>query len=352
MKIKKLISTGAAAILAMSTVFATSVSAAEKENIVIFGDSIASGYKATKSFAQILSEQPSADVTNKAAYGTNTSALLASINSADLTNVDSVIISAGANDYLDIIIDVVDDYYVAGDSMATLKDKLKADQTNVISRLTEVSSATEPAISNITETVNKIKAANADTNIYVLDLYNPFESLADDATFGMLNSYAGSVMETFNAKLQLIDGITVIPVNATFKGNILDLTNFPADITKVTSKEDGDVHPNNAGHEKIAQLLLSVLDLPAPEVTTTTTEATTTTATEATTTTAAATTTVTTAAATTTTAAVTTTKAATTTTKAKTSNSPATSDKGVGAVAFTGVMSIAALCAAVAKKKD
>lgn len=360
MKMKKIISASAAAVLAFTGALSMSVYAADTEDIIVLGDSIAEGYKANTSFASIIDALDGASVTNKGSLGTTSSKLIDSVSGTDFTNVDSVIISVGAHDYLDILVDVFNDYYVEGDTVAQLKEKLKADSANVITKLSNVTAATDPAITNITNAVNTIKSANADADIYVLDLYNPFESLASDDTLGMVSSYAGSVMSTFNTKLGMIDGIEVIEVADAFTGNILKYTNFPADITNV-SKDTADVHPNDAGHKVIADLIMEKIELPEAEVTTTTpvttTEATTTT-TEATTVTTTTTTTATTTAATTTTnagtttTAATTTKATTTTTKAKTSNSPATSDKGVGAIAFAGVMSIAAICATAFKKKD
>lgn len=362
MKMKKIVAASAAAVLAFTGAFSMSVYAADTEDIIVLGDSIAEGYKANTGFASIIDALDGASVTNKGLFGTSSSELADSVKNVDFSNADSVIISVGANDYLDILVDVFDDYYVKGDTVAELKEKLKADSANVITKLSNVTAATDPAITNITNTVATIKSANADADIYVLDLYNPFESLASDETLGMVSSYAGSVMSTFNTKLGMIDGVEVINVADAFTGKILDLTNFPADISKVTSREDADVHPNDAGHKVIADLIMEKIELPKAEVTTTTpvttTEATTTT-TEATTVTTVTTTldtttaaTTTTKAGTTTTSAATTTKATTTTTKAKTSNSPATSDKGVGAIAFAGVMSIAAICATAFKKKD
>jgi len=254
MNIKKIVCTVTAAIMGLSGMsFSTGYAAENKDSVLILGDSIGSGYKASQGFGSIVADYLSADYNNLARNGTKTSDLLDSVKNNSETR-DSVkksnriFISIGGNDYLSILNSVINEYKSEGDSLQDIKDKMMADSLNVISKLSVLSDVTVPATANINNTISQIKTINPDCEITVLALYNPFDGISiSDQSLNMINSFAAPIINTFNNKLKLMNGIKIAPVYEYFKGNIYAYTNM----------KDSDVHPNDAGHIKIAAAILS-----------------------------------------------------------------------------------------------
>lgn len=424
MNLKKLVAAGAAALMCTSLAFSFSsakeVSAAQQNNFLVFGDSIANGNNGTTLEFPLIAHDAvnfgnnNIEYANLAQNGLTSSEILEVIKNGYtsesapdlskklLADADTIIISAGANDYLRELMKVFSEYLDEGDDISTMskekleviKNRIKADQLNAASKISQIRAVTDSAYKEVKNIVTELHNANPDADIYLLDLYNPFETASEyDQNIGtMMNSMAYAIIDTYNAKLSMIDNATLVPVADAFKGHTKDYLGLDA----------RDVHPNNAGQVKIASLLTSVInqeeekiamgkvlgtltdeqiaDLPAiitdgieiirpeaePEVTVTTASVTTAdvsettdpettsavsesetvsssdTAATAVTTTAAVTTT-------TTTAANTTTSQGTTTVK-KESASPSTSDRGISAVAITGLF--AAVCTVFSRRKN
>ena len=283
------------------------------------------------------------------------------------------------------------------EKLEALKEKMQADKANLVSKLSRINAVTDVAYGNVKSIADEIKTINPDAEIYILNLYNPFETASEyDEVGTMINNLAYTVIDTFNTKLRLIKNASVVQVAAAFEGN-----------TKVYMGIDQrDVHPSNAGQIKIASLLTSSVNqeeekisrgkilstlTPAqlnalpdlikegavmpdtePEITTTTAATTTassvttvaTTTTAATESSAATTSSQTTASSVTTTTTNTQSGAQTTTTSAATTNSttstsvskinsaPATSDRGVSAFAVTGLLTAACAVLAARKRND
>ncbi len=254
MKIRKFICTITAAIMGLSCMSFSAASAAEKkESVLILGDSIGAGYKASQSFGTIVSDYLGADYKNLAVNGKKTSELLDSVKNDsetrdDIKKADRIFISIGGNDYLSILKSVMNEYKSEGDSFQDIKNKMAADSLNVLSKLSVMSDVTSPATENINTTVSQIKTINPDCEITVLALYNPVDGMSiSDPSLNMLSSFVSPIINTFNNKLKLMDGMKIAPVNEYFKDNIYTYTYM----------EDTDVHPNDAGHIKIAASILS-----------------------------------------------------------------------------------------------
>ncbi|MBE6853620.1 MAG: hypothetical protein E7505_09160 [Ruminococcus sp.] len=268
MNFKKLLSASAAALMSASLVFssfsAEAAFAAENDSVLVLGDSIASGNDgATIKFSDIMASYLSSDdIKNMAKNGVTTSSLRDSVT-ADNTDIskavadyDSIVISAGGHDYLNAIKSVIKDYLDEGDTLENMteeklqviKDRINADRENAAAKLSKITEVTEPAYENVSASVEAIKEINPDAEVYVLTLYNPFESFASkDDMAATISSLAGSVLNTFNTKLQLIDDITLVPVAEEFAGKTDSYLN-------VNNK---DVNPTKAGQLKIASLVLS-----------------------------------------------------------------------------------------------
>ncbi|MDD6825267.1 MAG: GDSL-type esterase/lipase family protein [Oscillospiraceae bacterium] len=414
MNFKKLISSGIAAVMCTSVIFSLPVSsktyAAETNDIVVFGDSIATGNNGkTFDFPSLAAKAIDNGnlLGNYAKNGSTSEEVLDVIKTKEssIKEAETVVVSAGANDYLKEILSIVSEYMDEGDSIETmtkekleaLKEKLQADKANLVSKLSRVNAVTDVAYGNVKSIADEIKTINPDAEIYILNLYNPFETASEyDEVGTMINNLAYTVIDTFNTKLRLIKNASVVQVAAAFEGN-----------TKVYMGIDQrDVHPSNAGQIKIASLLTSSVNqeeetisrgkilstlTPAqlnalpdlikegavmpdtePEITTTTAATTTassvttvaTTTTAATESSAATTSSQTTASSVTTTTTNTQSGAQTTTTSAATTNSttstsvskinsaPATSDRGVSAFAVTGLLTAACAVLAARKRND
>lgn len=422
MNFKKLISSGIAAVMCTSVIFSLPVSsktfAAETNDIVVFGDSIATGNNGkTFDFPSLAAKAIDNGnlLGNYAKNGLTSEEVLNVIKTKEssIKEAETVVVSAGANDYLKEVLSIVSEYMDEGDSFETmtkekleaLKEKMQADKANLVSKLSRINAVTDVAYGNVKSIADEINTINPDAEIYILNLYNPFETASEyDEVGTMLNNLASTVLDTFNTKLRLIQNASVVQVAAAFKGN-----------TKVYMGIDQrDVHPSNAGQIKIASLLTSSVNqeeekisrgkilstlTPAqlnalpdlikegavmpdtePEITTTTatttgtTTTTTTTAassvtTIATTTTATESSTVTTSSQNTsssvttttantqsgnqtTTSSAATTNSTTSTSVSKINSAPATSDRGVSALAVTGLLTAACAVLAARKRND
>ena len=180
------------------------------------------------------------------------SQVIAGSNPAD---VKYVMISSGGNDYLDLFEEALKPYMDEGDTLATLTpekraviaQKISEDQTAFTAKLAEVNTVTENAAANAVKIVDEIKAKYPDAVIYFLEMYNPFDSYlsSENDAMRILGTFAQNSISAYNKELAAIDGIKLVPVFENFKGRSDDYI------------RTGDVHPTEAGHIKIAELIIN-----------------------------------------------------------------------------------------------
>ena len=178
--------------------------------------------------------------------------VIAGSNPAD---VKYVMISSGGNDYLDLFEEALKPYMDEGDTLATLTpekraviaQKISEDQTAFTAKLAEVNTVTENAAANAVKIVDEIKAKYPDAVIYFLEMYNPFDSFlsSENDAMRILGTFAQNSISAYNKELAAIDGIKLVPVFENFKGRSDDYI------------RTGDVHPTEAGHIKIAELIIN-----------------------------------------------------------------------------------------------
>lgn len=178
--------------------------------------------------------------------------VIAGSNPAD---VKYVMVSSGGNDYLDLFEEALKPYMDEGDTLASLTpekraviaQKISDDQTAFAAKLGEVNTVTENAAANAVKIVDEIKAKYPDAVIYFLEMYNPFESFlsSENDAMRILGTFAQNSISAYNKELAAIDGIKLVPVSENFKGRSGDYI------------REGDVHPTEAGHIKIAELIIS-----------------------------------------------------------------------------------------------
>ena len=396
-------------VISVSLLASMNITSASADSSFIVGDSIASGVGPVaagesdfESFAECVTyyliQSGKINVgASVARIGATSAQILDQVKSGSgPSELKYVMVSSGGNDYLDLFEEALKPYMEEGDTLATLTpekravlaQKISADQTAFTAKLAEVNTVTENAAANAVKIVDELKANAPDAEIYFLEMYNPFDSYlsSENDAMRIIGTFAQNSISAYNKKLAEIDGIKLVPVFENFKGRSDDYI------------RSGDVHPTEAGHIKIAELIISditgedndtiltnllkyrLIDgttfMALPEdmrsdidpdkiaeaiVTTaaiTTEEPTLTTTSAAEITTAsdgAVTTSVTTAAETTTTAAETTTEtpatSGTTVSVSSVSSSPATSDRGISPVIFSGLFASAAACLMLRKKK-
>ncbi len=170
-------------------------------------------------------------------------------------DVKYVMISSGGNDYLDLFEEALKPYMDEGDTLATLTpekraviaQKISEDQTAFTAKLAEVNTVTENAAANAVKIVDEIKAKYPDAVIYFLEMYNPFDSYlsSENDAMRILGTFAQNSISAYNKELAAIDGIKLVPVFENFKGRSDDYI------------RTGDVHPTEAGHIKIAELIIN-----------------------------------------------------------------------------------------------
>ncbi len=238
-----------------------------KENLVVLGDSIASGYglaeytagnnySAPLSFGNLLGAEYE-NYRNYAVDGRTSEQLLYALEepaddmAAALGKADRVVISIGGNDFLKPMISAVKsaalgDYELLN---AIINGELKAEMiggyTNtVLNAALDAAKNVDVGViaDNIAKSAARVRELNPKAEIVVLTVYDPFSgnvllSAASDIAYERLHELNGRISE--------IEGITIADVYSAFDGSAGELTN----INRL------DIHPNSEGHYKIYELL-------------------------------------------------------------------------------------------------
>lgn len=244
-------------------------------NIVVLGDSIASGYglpdyiggnnySAPLSWGNLLGSECE-HYENFARDGMTSEELLllleqpsdALLNS--LKSADCVVVSIGGNDFLGKMMDAVKISALSDTEMisALLNGEFRAEMLGQFSNriLNAVISAmrdadVEKTVSNTHEIVQIISRINPDAKIILLTLYNPFSGhillsgISDTAEeiLTKLNSGFSDIARDFS-------NIRIADVHSAFSDN-------PSEFTNINRL---DIHPSVAGHARIYEMLCAVL---------------------------------------------------------------------------------------------
>ncbi|MCR4889230.1 MAG: hypothetical protein K5979_08660, partial [Ruminococcus sp.] len=323
---KKFVSAFLAAAMTVSTAIVPNVSAVDTntngKDIVIFGDSIASGYGLAESeydYGELMADYYGVKVSNFAHAGDSTTDLLKLIEtpSDDMTaaikNSENVVISIGGNDIIHYAskrlltvcanAKVLKSGYTAADipETPTISDVMSMiDETalsefasstrNQIALNTEIqrlkadlslTEATDESkkyehyieksiIPNIEKAVSDIKAINPDVTVVVQTIYNPaqFEASYYNAAFTgtkktMMNALLpvfSATLESFNEQAGNIDGIKIADIYGDFTSLDADGNKYSWYFTKMQNKrEDMDFHPTQAGHVAIAAKVIDTI---------------------------------------------------------------------------------------------
>lgn len=280
-------------IVFMVLISSLSVNAKNPEDIVIVGDSIATGFglenytaenpeNAQDSFANIIADKCGLvygeNYFNLAVNGADSYSInkrVAEISDKYLSSADTVILSVGGNDLLYTLGNVVgqainsqselldsyginidtSSYYAvinslvsiaAVDTDGTTMKRIQGECTNKAAEDT-YKTACKNFEKNLNSILDKIYSANPSVKVYLLTLYNPFDSMSvlkdvndiSEKTVYMLNDIIRKSAEKNPENLFIVDA------EKAFRGKSAELTNIIS----------MDIHPNKKGHSVIAKLI-------------------------------------------------------------------------------------------------
>ncbi len=322
---KKIISAVLSAILIFSSIGTVSAYAekyGDGDNIVVLGDSIASGYGLDEkeySYAQIVADYMDANLENYAAAGATSSETLAAVRSFDsekkaqLAKADLVIISTGANDIIEyssrFILDfaarndLLKDGYTADNipekpSFGDIKKIMSRDKVSEYaksdSNLLRVNTAllqlrahmvfTDSSpnyqkydriiqtqiIPNIEATVAEIRSVNPNARIVLQNVYDPLQLQQEwcNANYSasyvkILNQFRPTfkdIIKGFADQASNIEGVEIADVYGDFSSFSNDANGCSWYFTKMQNGgSNTDIHPSHRGHLAIAATILDTL---------------------------------------------------------------------------------------------
>ena len=262
--VKKLLSVFCtAALLCCTLVVPTFVNAAKPESLVLFGDSISTGYglsDKSQSFGKQLENAlglTSSGYHNYAADGATSAQILLTVKAHAGAIVDSntVLLTAGGNDLLAIFLANAKKALGLSTSATTQQlavamltkpsaESLIAAQLQKPATQVQLAAAGTVYAANMLAIVAAVKAANPSAKLYIQTVYNPFGGIT-----GMegLSKVADTILGTMNKCIlsgASTGGYSVIDTAAAFKSKAQTLTNMAY----------FDIHPNKDGHRVIFQL--------------------------------------------------------------------------------------------------
>lgn len=243
---------------------------AEDRELVVLGDSIASGYglegyvsgdnnSAAGSFANRLGAD-FGGYENFAVDGRTSGELLSALDDADiaaaLAGADTVVISIGGNDFLQPMFSAVQNAVMSDpDLLSALQSgEAQPDEDSYMQIMTQMMSVMLDAVDsvdvsaiggNICGVINEISDLNSECQVILLTVYDPFEGVEG---MEMMDVAAREKLGELNAEIfdeAKEHGLDVADVHSAFEGHALDYTNIAS----------MDIHPNKDGHSVIYSLL-------------------------------------------------------------------------------------------------
>lgn len=221
-------------VLLICSLFSVNVTATDKLNYVVLGDSIAYGSglinPVEACYGKIIADTCDFDYANYSVPGANTNALINRLSDKTVIEAvkeaDIISISIGGNDFL------------MDDIMGLMFDAIVKKDYSAFDKIADVN------YTNLCKIMSIIKAANPDALILMQTLYNPqqghirepYQQGADRINAGILR-YAE----------ENPGSITIVDVASTLND---DMGNFATD----------DIHPSAKGNERIAKAVLSTLN--------------------------------------------------------------------------------------------
>lgn len=322
---KKIISAALSAIMVLSSIGTVSAYAekyGDGDNIVVLGDSIASGYGLDAkeySYAQIVADYMDANLENYAVAGATTEETLAAVRSFDaekkaqLAEADVVILSVGANDIIEYTSrfildfaarnDLLKDGYTAENipekpSFGDIKKLMSRDKVSEFAKndanLFRMNTALlqlrghmiftdstpnyekydrviqTQIIPNIEAIVAETHSVNPDARIVLQTIYDPFQLQEEYCNANFSSSYLRvlnnfrprfkDIIAAFATQASNIEGVEIADVHGDFSSFSDNADGCSWYFTNMQNVRDNmDVHPSQRGHLAIAATILDTL---------------------------------------------------------------------------------------------
>ncbi len=231
-------------------------------HIVFMGDSIATGFglegysaedkSKCASYANLLtavfdSELPEAagfSSDNIAKDGLTSKKMLANLREGlydkELKHADAIVISIGGNDLLKPLLNIAS----GENSFSEVVDKLFSLGETLDKNLDDYSENLENIMAEI-----YARNSSSDLSLFVQTLYDPLEGNSLTALADMAKEKIDRLNEIIKAEADPL-GYEVVDIAKAFEGENVQLTNI----------EDMDIHPNAAGHSRIAKTLQPIIE--------------------------------------------------------------------------------------------
>ena len=269
------------------------VFSAERPSYLALGDSITAGYapggvRVEKTFAEQIAEQNGYELTNLAADGETAHSLLEKLKGTQenagpaqaveeaLSGAGLITITVGGNDLMEALYGFLTDQYNEGktqERQITVDELMEALQNpsgnlfflySIISYLDDFdgSAAETEALDAYTADLSGILTAvrekNPSAKIILINQYNPYSHISDGGT-GIVEAFESGVKK-LNEKTEEVcrsQGAVVADIYTVFRtaGNVLCNAYFNG-----VQDFDLDFHPNQAGHDAIADVLCGLLE--------------------------------------------------------------------------------------------
>lgn len=261
------------ALLLSMPILTVSAQKAEQSNptdLLLFGDSIATGYGLSSdeiNYGQQLAQAfglTGSKYTNLAHDGDTSGDLLVKISDSaagdSIQKADTVVISIGGNDVLGPFFTLVKTAIGHPEfTSAQLEAAIAADPVTTISEISaSMQSSSAKALfdeavktfgTNFSQIIRGILEVNPNAHIYVQTVYNPFSGLNG---LDSLSSFAESILGELNAAI--VQGAssgqyTAVDIHGIFSGKAITDTNIAR----------FDIHPNATGHSAIFNAIYKVI---------------------------------------------------------------------------------------------
>lgn len=230
------------------------------KDLVLFGDSISTGYGLSdsgKSFGSLLDKALAVPSYQDLAVNGATSAdVLATVKShkEEIRTADTILLTAGGNDVLNVFFSairsslglpenaparrILESLIGKKNAVDQIESKLKDAQTQAKLKAAEAGFA-----KNLPAIVSEIRTTNPHAKLYIQTVYNPFSDGSDLFPFSGL---ADEILGRINTQIKsgAAGKYTVIDSYSAFQNQALTLTNIAG----------FDIHPSEAGHAVIFRL--------------------------------------------------------------------------------------------------
>ncbi|MCL2097023.1 MAG: GDSL-type esterase/lipase family protein [Oscillospiraceae bacterium] len=238
-------------------------------NLLIIGDSIASGYglenPGKDGYGALLAEAFGLTGTayvNLSADGLDSAGLAAALKdpvSAEFPgSFDCVVISIGGNDILSPFFEISKEALglPAGAANLELQSAVASNQNAALlvgaalmRNQADLLASAGNFGGNLTEIIALVKAANPNAEIYVQTIYNPFDGVPGMETLSMLTEGVISQMNAAITGGAAAGDYTAVDIYSAFKNGALVYTNMA----------EFDIHPSSAGHALIFKEIFALI---------------------------------------------------------------------------------------------